>query len=78
MMAALRKFTTFSNPHSLRARPKQTRDRNVGIDAGPKPGAKHGRASTIGLGGVDGNRAGRVIAGKPDPQNQWGNARSCS
>ena len=34
MMAALRKRTTFSNPHSLRARPKQTRDRNVGIDTG--------------------------------------------
>ena len=33
MMAALRKRTTFSNPHSLRARPKQTRDRNVRIDA---------------------------------------------
>jgi hypothetical protein len=31
-------------------------------------GAKHGRAPTFGVGGMDGDRAGRVIAGKRDPE----------
>jgi hypothetical protein len=34
MMAALHKRTTCSNPHSPQVLPKQTRDRNVCIDAG--------------------------------------------
>ena len=34
----------------------------------PAPAPKHGRAPTFGVGGMDGDRAGRVIAGKRDPQ----------
>jgi hypothetical protein len=34
----------------------------------PRRGPTSTAASTIGVGGVDGNRAGRAIAGRRDPQ----------
>ena len=53
MMAALRKRTTYSNPHSPQALPKQTRDRNVRIDRGPKPRAPADSRKAAGESAID-------------------------